>query len=82
MLGLTAVGGVVLGADDTVGVVEAAGAFGGLVWGTGGTADGGGSVAFGSRDSTLVFSRLTSSIRSCRLAPSFMDCTALLTSAS
>ena len=82
VLGLTAVGGVVLGADETVGVVEVAGAFGGLVWGAGGRAEGGGSVAFGSRDSTLVFSRVTSSIRSFLLAPSFMDCTALLTSAS
>ena len=70
------------GAGDTVGVVEAAGAFGALVWGAGAAAEGGGSVAFGSRVSTLVFSRFTWSIRSCLLAPSFMDCTALLTSAS
>ena len=64
---LTTVGGLLLGMGETGGVVEAAGA---------------GSFAFGSRDSTLVFSRFTSSIRSFLLAPSFMDCTALLTSAS
>jgi hypothetical protein len=82
VLGLSAVGDGVVGAGDAVGVVEAAGAFGGLVRGTGGRAEAGGSVAFGSRVSTLVFSRFTSSIRSFLLAPSFMDCTALLTSAS
>ncbi len=66
---LAAVGAVVVGAgaDDTGGVVEAAGA---------------GSVAFGLRDSTLVFSRFTWSSRSCLLAPSLIDCTVLLTSAS
>ena len=69
------VGGLVLGLGETGGVLEAAGAFGGLVAEAG-------SVAFGLRDSTLVFSRLTSSIRSFRLAPSFMDCTVVLTSAS
>ena len=69
VFGLPAVGAVVLG------VVEAAGAFGGF-----GAA--GGRVAFGSRDSTRVFSRFTSSNRSFLLAPSFMDCTVLLTSAS
>jgi len=42
----------------------------------------GGSVAFGLRDSTLVFSRLTSSMRSWRRPPSFSACTLLLTSAS
>ena len=73
-LGLTAVGCLVVGLGETGGVVEAAGAFGGLVAGAG--------SAFGLRDSTLVFSRFTSSIKSCLLAPSFMDCTVLLTSAS
>ena len=72
----------------TAGVVTAevvAGAFGGLVAEAGRLADGGapgGSVALGFRDSTLVFSRFTWSIRSCLLSPSFMDCTVLLTSAS
>ena len=64
---LTTVGGLLLGMGETGGVVEAVGA---------------GSFAFGSRDSTLVFSRLTWSIRSCLLAPSFIDRTVLLTSAS
>ena len=41
-----------------------------------------GSIALGFRDSTLVFSRFTSSIRFCRLFPSSMACTALLSSAS
>ncbi len=41
-----------------------------------------GRVAFGSRDSTFVFSRFTSSIRSCLRLPSFTDCKLLLTSAS
>jgi len=82
VLGLTAVGDGVVGAGDTIGVVEAAGAYGGLVRGTGGTAEAGGSVAFGSRVSTLVFSRFTWSMRSFLLVPSFMACTALLTSAS
>ena len=72
---LVAVGGLVVGLGETGGVVEAAGALGGFDWGAG-------SVAFGLRDSTLVFSRFTSFIRSCLLAPSFMDCTVLLTSAS
>ncbi|COX88319.1 Uncharacterised protein [Mycobacterium tuberculosis] len=40
------------------------------------------SVAFGSRVSTLVFSRFTSLIRSCRRLPSVTACTVLLTSAS
>lgn len=47
----------------------------GAVWGAG-------RVAFGSRDSTLVFSRFTSSIRSCLRLPSFTDCKLLLTTAS
>ena len=72
---LVGVGGLVVGLGETGGVVEAAGALGGFDWGAG-------SVAFGLRDSTLVFSRFTSFIRSCLLAPSFMDCTVLLTSAS
>jgi len=72
---LAAVGGLVVGLGETDGVVGAAGALGGFD-------AAGGSVAFGLRDSTLVLSRFTSSIRSCLLAPSFMDCTALLTSAS
>ena len=42
----------------------------------------GGSVAFGFRDSTRVFSRSTWFIKSCLLAPSFNDCTVVLTSAS
>jgi hypothetical protein len=42
----------------------------------------GGNVAFGLRDSTLVFSRLTSSMRSCRRPPSFSPWTLVLTSAS
>ena len=87
VLGPTDVGGVVVGAGDADGVVEGAGAFGGLVWGAGATTElpggaAGGSVAFGSRDSTLVFSRFTWFSRSCRLAPSSRDCTVLLTSAS
>ena len=72
---LATVGGLVLGVGETGAVVEAAGALGGFVAGAA-------SVAFGLRDSTLVFSRFTSSIRSCLLAPSSMDCTVLLTSAS
>jgi hypothetical protein len=71
---LAAVGGLVLGPGETGGVVEA-GALGGFVAEAG-------SVAFGLRDSTLVLSRFTSSIRSCLLAPSSMDYTVLLTSAS
>ena len=63
---------------------DAAGALGGFVWADGKTPGGelGGSVALGSRDSTLVFSRFTWSIRSCRRLPSSIDSTVLLTSAS
>ena len=74
-LGLTAVGVFALGLGEAGGVVEAAGAFGGFVAEAG-------SVALGLRDSTLVFSRFTWSIKSFLLAPSFRDCTVLLTSAS
>ena len=50
-------------------------ATGGEATGGGGEATGAGSVAFGLRDSTFVFSRFTSSIRSFRPALSSMDCT-------
>ena len=78
------VGGAVVGVGETAGVVDAAGAVGAFVSGAGRIPGGelGGSVAFGSRDSTLVFSRFTWSIRSCLRFPSFIDCTVLLTSAS
>jgi hypothetical protein len=87
---VTAAGALPFGLGETCGgVVEPAGAFGGLplfwVGPAGGPALGGaagGSVAFGFRDWTLVFNRSTSSCKSCLPAPSLMDCTVLLTSAS
>jgi len=82
---LATAGGAVVAVGETAGVLDGAGAFGGFVSGAGRFPDGGelgGSVALGSRDSTLVLSRFTWSIRSCLRFPSFMDCTVLLTSAS
>ena len=72
---LATVGGFALALGESGGVVESAGAPGGFVAEAG-------SVAFGLRDSTLALSRFTSSIRSCLLAPSFIDCRVLLTLAS
>ncbi len=71
---LAAVGDFVVGLGETGEVDDAAGAFG--------LGAAGGTVAFGLRDSTRVLSRFTSSSRSFRLAPSFMDCTVPLTWAS
>jgi hypothetical protein len=68
---LATVGGLVLAVGES-GVVEPAG----------GIVTEAGRVAFGLRDSTLKFSRFTSSIRSRLAAPSFIDWSFALTSAS
>jgi hypothetical protein len=78
VLGPTAVRGFVWGAGTTTGFCTVP--LGAMTPELGGRL--GGNVAFGLRASTFVFSRFTWSIRSCLPAPSFMDCTVLLTSAS